>query len=129
MPLYDFECQECGSIHEAIEPMDVKHRPCPVPDCRGRAKKIISASGVFCANDDAAWIRSVREVVNKDGGAHCQAFLKDPTRANWKAWMKGEGLRPFEPGERQRPEPIDEGLLAKKVLERHRKRCTIEVRS
>ena len=128
MPLYDFECPKCGSIHEAIEPMDVKHRPCSAPGCRGRAKKIISAGGVNCANEDAAWIRSVREVVDKDGGVHCQAFLKDPTRANYKAWMKGEGLRPLERGEeKSRPVPVDEGRLTRKVIERHRQRCTIEV--
>jgi putative FmdB family regulatory protein len=95
MPVYDFECQSCGNIDERIEPVDRTTVKCSV--CGKRSKRIISAGGVFTANEDAPWIRSVLDVVDKDSKApHVVAFRNNPTRQNYKAWMKGEGIRPLE---------------------------------
>jgi len=52
------------------------------------------------ASESPDWIKSIREVVNKEGGSHCQQFLKDPTRDNYKAWMTKEGIRHLEVGEK-----------------------------
>lgn len=106
MPIYDFECKRCGKRKEFF----YKVADCPAfvfcPKCSGEMVKIISVNGVNTANQDAEWLKSVREVVDKEGGPHCQAFLKDPTRDNYKRWMKGEGIRPLEPGERPKvPKP------------------------
>ena len=122
MPVYDFECEECKGISEHI--MSVTLSGCYVdcPYCNGMAYKIISASGAFCSNEDAAWIRSVREVVDKEGGKASQQFLRDPTRANYKKWMKDTGLRPLESGERRKPEPTNEKRLCEQVMRMRQER-------
>lgn len=97
MILYDFECERCGNTIEVFTDSQTNTGTCPL--CGGKTKKIISIGRVNCMNEDANWIRSVTEVVDKEGGQHCQEFLKNPTRSNYKKWMKGEGLRPMEPGE------------------------------
>lgn len=103
MPVYDFECTKCANIEEHIADYDRYTWFCS--KCGADMVRIISVSGPNCANEDAEWIRSVREVVDKEGGPASQRFLKNPTRANYKKWMKAEGLRPFEPGEKpKRPE-------------------------
>lgn len=97
MPIYDYLCDSCGHEFEAFGNHEDTHTKCP--ECGESSHRLCTCTGGHMSNEDAAWIRSVKEVVDKDGGAHCQAFLKDPTRSNYKNWMKGEGLRPLEPGE------------------------------
>jgi putative FmdB family regulatory protein len=126
MPIYDYECDKCGTITEHIlNTSDSEHSiNC---SCGGQANKIISASGAFCANEDAAWIRSVTEVVDKEGGVAAQRFVKDPTRRNYKEWMKETGVRPLESGERMRPEPTNVNRLTDRVMEMRRKRNKITI--
>ena len=127
MPIYDYDCQYCGNSFETIAGVDEQRVRCP--KCNGEADRVISVSGVFCSNEDAEWIRSVREVVDKDGGAHCQEFLKNPTRQNYKNWMNGEGLRPLEPGEKPRkPKPPDQNAIKKEMMERYSERHRITIR-
>jgi hypothetical protein len=91
--LYDYECS-CGLIQERIEPPEKMKVRCP---CGKMAKRIISAAKVYTANEDAPWLKTVLEVVSKDDDApHVVRFRENPTRSNYKAWMKGEGLRPLE---------------------------------
>jgi putative FmdB family regulatory protein len=121
MPLYDYKCRNCEKVTERIKLVDEKIEDCPI--CGGVAVRIISTSGVNCANDDTEWVRSVREVVEKGSGKpHCEAFLKNPTRSNYKKWMKGEGIRHKENGEGRRPEAqgpnITEIMNRKKARER-----------
>ena len=126
-PMFDYSCQ-CGNIEEKMESSDVDIIKCS--KCGANAKKIISVSGVHTANQDSVWVRSVREVVEKNSGKpHCEEFLKNPTRENYNRWMKGEGLRHLEPGEKtQKP---DEGVVhrrvTKEVYGKHRRRCAIEI--
>lgn len=102
MPLYDFECDYCGNTEEVFLRMDAeKVSYCSM--CHELMRQIPSVGLV--KGEEAAWLNSVREVVDKEGGPHCQEFLKDPTRSNYQRWMKGEGLRPLEPGEEQRKRP------------------------
>lgn len=94
-PIYDFECTECHNIGERIESIQTNTAICS--KCGSKSKKIISASGIFTANEDTPWIRTVLDVVSKDDNApHVVAFRKNPTRSNYKAWMKVEGLRPMD---------------------------------
>ena len=86
MPLFDFECKTCGRIKESIQRFNVDCIKC---ECGANAKKIISASGQYCANQDATWLKSVLDVVDKDSKApHVQEFIKNPTRKNYQNWMK-----------------------------------------
>ncbi|MHC4310894.1 MAG: FmdB family zinc ribbon protein [Planctomycetota bacterium] len=133
MPIYDFECGSCGAIHERYARIEEEVMPCE--ECASDAYRIISVSGHYCANEDAPWLKSVLEVVDKDPNkAHCQDFLKSPTRSNWKRWMAGEGLKPAGdthhggPIQHQKPLPPDMGKVEKEVWKEHRKRNRIEIR-
>jgi len=98
MKVYDYECMLCGEITEHyVKSPTPNYFPCPV--CKGHAKKIISMR--MTEPIDCSWLKSVTEVVNKSSkDPHCTEFLKSPTRQNYKNWMKGEGLRHVEDGEK-----------------------------
>jgi len=99
---------------------------CPV--CNGKAYKIISIPGSNLASESPDWIKSITEVVQKDGGQHCQEFLKNPTRDNYKNWMNKEGVRHLEPGERTRPKPSPpEHIITEKLLKKRMERRRIEI--
>jgi putative FmdB family regulatory protein len=124
MPLYDYECPRCGKIEEHYALPDEKEMAC---SCGVMARRIFSPGNKH-PNEDAGWIASVLEVVDKEGGPHCQAFLKDPTRTNYRNWMKAEGLRPFEDGEKPgRPSGPDMGKIRKEVWEKDVRRRRIEL--
>ncbi len=94
MPLYDYECK-CGTVTEAIAGVNEDTLPCR--QCGKGAARIISASGQFTGNEDAPWIRSVLDVVDKKNPAqHVQEFVKNPTRSNYHRWMKGEKIVPVD---------------------------------
>ena len=95
MPIYDISCNSCGFTEEVIAPNNQEDFVCS--RCGKQARKIITVSSTHSFENEAVWIRSVREVVEKDSGKpHCERFLREPTRANYHAWMKGEGIRPME---------------------------------
>jgi putative FmdB family regulatory protein len=96
MPLYDFSCPACGDV---FEDLCAPHGPDPAcPGCGGQTRRLVSVGRGYRA--DADWIASVTRVVDKDNPApHVRAFLADPSRAAYRAWMRGERLRPLEPGE------------------------------
>ena len=122
----DFECQYCGRVHEAFVHSDKEFDSCPV--CGFAARKIITVGTVHCGNEDATWLKSVTEVVDKEGGAASQEFIKNPTRTNYKRWMKAEGLRPLEPGEKpSKPPSVDEREVQKQVWEKYRERNRMEI--
>lgn len=98
MPIYDNQCLSCSHEFESINSMSTQPA---CPKCSQPTKRLIAASGHFCSNDDAPWIRKVLEVVDKDSASpHTREFINNPTRANYKRWMKGEGVRHLESGER-----------------------------
>mgnify|MGYP001431439337 CR=1 FL=1 len=114
MPLYDFACPACGARFEDMAASDETARPCP--DCGSPAKRTLSVGRSYRA--DAPWIESVTAVAEKDSGKpHVEAFLAAPSRATYRDWMHGEGIRPQEPGENRRPTP-DAAPLRQAVLER-----------
>lgn len=100
MPLYDYECQKCGYVGEFF--MNVEDEdliPCP-QKCSGLMKRIFGLGRSSMLVENAAWLNSVLEVVAKDSDKpHVREFLANPTRSNYRNWMKKEGIRPFEPGE------------------------------
>jgi putative FmdB family regulatory protein len=127
MPIYDFECEECGEVTEWIVDSSVIKADCP--ECKGKARKIFTASGEYLGNQDAGWLKTVTDVMDKNSTSpHVQTFLKNPTRANYKNWMKSEGRRPLEPGEPIRKgKPVDEAKIRKEVWQRHLDRKRIVV--
>ena len=128
----DFECRS-GHVTEHLIHVKQKKVDCSV--CGKSAKRIISVNGQSCANQDAPWIKSVLDVVDKSNPArHVQEFVRQPTRANYKAWMRGEGIRPLDhtehgaPPVARKPEPPDMSGVVHELLERHRDRSRVEVR-
>jgi putative FmdB family regulatory protein len=130
MPIYDYLCP-AEHIHERYARVDEEVFDCP--ECGDKAKRIISLGGPSTTNEDAPWIRSVLEVVEKDG--HCRVsneFLKYPTRTNYKRWMKEKGIRPMEnerggPPGFKKPAPPDEKAITDATYERYRKKTALEV--
>lgn len=125
MPLYDHECS-CGMVFEDLAGMAEEVRPCP--GCGAMARRIVSVSGCYLGNQDAAWLKTVQEVVDKQSTKPAtREFLRNPTRQNWKDWMRAEGIRPMEGMEHRRPEAFDEAGHARKMLDIHRRRKRIEI--
>lgn len=117
--LYQYQCQQCNKISEHLFNMD----DCPVtaqcPFCQKTARKIISIPGSNLASESPDWVKSIREIVEKGSDKlHCNEFLKNPTRDNYKKWMKGEGVRHIEAGEKPgRPAPApSENIITDKLL-------------
>ena len=119
MPIYDHKCEE-GHYTEDVKSWDDRVTKCR--KCGKPAHRVVSMTGVNCVNEDAPWIRSVLEVVEKGTDRpHCNEFLKNPTRSNYKKWMKGEGIRPMEEGEWNTP------IYQREAEERDHKRRTENV--
>jgi putative FmdB family regulatory protein len=127
MPLYYLKCKMCGREFEVICPIeDRNYQAC---ECGSPVRVIPAVHGPNCSNDSASWLPSVLEVVAKDDPSpHVVNFLKNPTRTNYKAWMKGEGLRPLEPGEKSRKEEIDVRRHTEHLMRRKQERGRIHVR-
>ena len=128
MPLYNLKCQKCGAEFERI--CSVERRIIQNCECGGWTKVVPSVHGPNCSNDHISWGPSVLEVVDKDSkNPHVLAFRKDPTsKTLYKAWMKGEGLRPLENGEKSEKFKFDAERHAEKIMEMKIKRERYEVR-
>jgi len=136
MPMYDFECKQCGVVEEKFYTIsDLTNKSeC---ECGGEMHRIFTIGhGAITHNDNAEWIRTVTDVVDKDPNKpHCQEFLKNPTRSNYKKWMKGEGIRPMEKGEYtthknnvKKQVTQKEKSIEKQVLKNHKKRNSIKAK-
>lgn len=128
MPIYDYQCSKCGHTEERFESIGTTMVVCP--RCKNLARRIVSTRSVNTANEDAPWIRSVIEVVDKDSKKpHVVEFLKNPTRTNYRRWMKGEGLRHLEPGEKDRKRNEEEHThkVTENLLKRLYERRSIRI--
>ena len=128
----DFECRS-GHITEHLVHAKQKKADCSI--CGKTAKRIISMGRVNTANDAPGWLRSTLEVVDRSNPAsHVQEFVKHPTRANYTAWMKGEGIRPLDhtehgaPPAARKPDAADLSRVYREVMDRYRGRQRLEVR-
>lgn len=136
MPIYDYECKVCGHLEVDVYSGHEDQRLDCV-SCPEKMERIISMSGVHTANEDAAWIRSVTEVVEKDGSCRASMeFLKSPTRTNLKRWMDAKGIRhvenehggPPSAFDRSKQQGPDMDKINKEVMELRMKRNTLHVR-
>lgn len=135
MPIYDYECQNCNYLElDVYASVDQEDSICP--QCQGPSSRIISLSGVHTANEDAAWIRSITEVVDKDDKSRAsQEFLKSPTRTNLKRFMDAKGIRHLENQHGGPPPAFDRSKqevptkkIEKAVWKEYRERNTLHVR-
>jgi putative FmdB family regulatory protein len=125
MPLHDYECSLCGETFEEIVDWNIRTVACPV--CGGTSFRIYKKfNGI--ANTAPDWLKDTLAVVDKDGGSHCKEFLKHPNRDNYKNWLKKEGLRPIDHGERLIKREADTSAIRKKVKENFASKNAITVR-
>jgi hypothetical protein len=117
-------------VFEVIERIADEKRPCP--SCGGRAPRIISAGKCFTGNNDAAWVRTVRDVVAKGGDADIndRKFLSSGmTKQDLRAWMKAKGIRHLERGEPLKPKPPDMSNAADGIMKMRQQRRRIDIRT
>lgn len=128
MPIYRYKCLSNGHEFERICSVDLRKKQlCGI--CGASGIIVPAVHGPNCSNDSASWIPSVLEVVAKDDPRpHVRNFLKDPTRANYRAWMKGEGIRHLEPGEKNEKFEFDTRRHADKIMEMKMRRERLEIR-
>lgn len=119
MPLYDHACPACGTVFEDLAAVDEPNRPCPA--CAAPARRLPGCGRAWRA--DAPWLDSVTAVAEHGSDKpHVRAFLAHPDRTTYRAWMRGEGIRPLEDGENKRPARPDLAAVRREVLERRRAR-------
>jgi len=128
MPLYDMECEGCGEIYEVFTGPEDKTGICNI--CGGVSHRVYLKFGGL--HESPNWMKDTIQVVNPDGGRHCQEFMNEPNRKNYKNWLKGEGLRPIEEGEKLRkPDPNERKKWKKemhgKIMDNFKKRESITV--
>jgi hypothetical protein len=129
--IYDFECRSHHVTEHLVHP-ERKKVDCSV--CGKVAKRIISVTGQYMGNQDAPWLKSTLEVVDRSNPApHVQAFVKNPTRANYKAWMKREGIRPMDHSEHggppiaRKPDAVGLSRVYREVINKYRERNSITI--
>lgn len=137
MPIYDYEC-ECGWRREVFRHMHDVEEPIICDECGKTMYRIfVAGHGAICYNNDAQWLKSITDIVDKDPNKpHCVEFIKNPTRENYEKWMKGEGIRPLESGERpktreerQRESELKLKKYTDDLVKRHYERHSLVVQS
>lgn len=126
MPIFDFRCNQCDSIcEEYVHDYRIPSVLCRI--CKkGIAFKQFSFRSAY--KEDASWIPSVLDVVDKDSKApHVRKFLETPNRTNWLNWMKEEHIRPLENNERIKVQPVNLDSIVKDVYEHLRDSNKIEI--
>jgi len=131
MIIADFECPS-GHITEHICHAKQKRVNCK---CGKKAKRIISLGRVDTGNEYPSWLKSVLEVVDKTNPAkHVQDFASNPSRRNYKTWMKGEGIKPLDHTEHgappvfRKPPELDTKSMVDRLTKMRMERNRIEVR-
>ena len=81
LKIFDFECYQCGHVHEEIIEADIKNFPCP--KCGGTSRKIITLGhGGLQTDTNATWLPSACMTLLRPG----EKPLK--TRNEYKHYLK-----------------------------------------
>ena len=139
MPIYVYECDKCGDQTEHILSIHAD----PQMNCHkcegGVARRIIVASGQYCANQDSPWVRSSAaalldpDIARKSHDPIERRLAETPNRENLKAYMKHKGLRIAEnekggPPVYRKPERgPDRAIVRKQLTEKLIARRRIEI--
>ena len=123
--LSDFECPSCGTIEEHLLERGTDAVVC---ECGGEARRIVTF-GRTVFREDAPWLRSVLEVVAKDSKIpETNRFLAEPTRANYRQWMKANHIRPLDDGEKPKRPELDVHKHTEEIMKMRFDRRKIEIR-
>lgn len=126
MPTYDYQCDLCNGIEEHFFRISEKPDILRCTNCGG-AMQQKPGIGVIMG-DEAAWLNSAAEVADRNGSVEARRFRSDPTRDNYRKWLKAENLRPLERGEEtwKRPKAtVDRKKIREEVKRNHQKRSAI----
>lgn len=127
MPVYQYRCEACAYIFDDISTYELRKAELPCPACGGITHYTFAVGNVDLESERPDWLRSTTEVVDPDGGPVHREFIANPTRENYRRWLKVTGLRPKEAGEPTKPTERDTGRLRQKMVENYRKRQRIEI--
>ncbi len=124
MPLYEYYCEPCDGIFEAIRPMREASLPVPCPDCNRDAPRIMSSFNAFTFRDGYP-----RRLPDKGTYWHMGKEVKK--RAKRMHWYDHPELTPPKP----KPRPTKGDIQAAKDREaarikdlRHRDRWGVDER-
>lgn len=87
MPLYEFECQKCGTAVEKVFKIDDCPKTVRCPVCRGRSRKVISYGGIQCDSiNNVNWLPDALKTL--------QAEHEKPieTRGEHKRYLEKHGM-------------------------------------
>jgi len=127
MPVYQYRCDACAHVFDDISTYALRKAELPCPVCGQTARYTFAVGNVDLESERPNWLRSTVEVVDPDGGPAHREFIANPTRENYRVWLKASGLRPKEAGEPTRPEPRDTSRLRQQMVENHIRRHRIEI--
>lgn len=89
MPMYEYECSECGVVQELHFKMAACPDTVPCQDCDADTYRIISKSSIQCDSiNDVPWLSSAERVIKPD---HERPWS---SRRDYNECMKRNGLMP-----------------------------------
>jgi putative FmdB family regulatory protein len=111
MPLYEYYCEPCNGIFEAIRPMREASLPVPCPECNRDAPRIMSSFNAFTFREGYA-----RRLPDKGTYWHMGKEVKK--RAKQMHWYDHPELTPPKP----KPRPTKGEIEAKRDQAEERRR-------
>ena len=86
LKIFDFECYQCGHVHEEIVEADTKNLPCP--KCNSLSRKIITfGHGGLQTDTNTTWLPSACITLLRPGEKPLQ------TRDEYKRYLKANDIR------------------------------------
>ena len=113
MPLYEYFCEPCDGVFEALRPIKEASEPVPCPDCNRDAKRIMPTSFMAFTFRDGY----PRRIPDKGTYWHLGKEVKSPVTGP---------VRPNEHPEINKPEPPPKRLKGDLAEERERRRLAAQ---
>ena len=92
MPVYDYECEICGTREEFVCGMDERPKRIKCPSCKKRAMRQVISNGhggIQCDSAaDVPWLKSAEDVIKRPYEKPWE------TRTDYKNYLKENGLEP-----------------------------------
>ena len=74
MPIYEYECEKCNAVFEAMQSISSKPlKKCNKPSCKGKVHRLVSASGF----------------IFKGSGWFTSEYPSDARKKGWESESKG----------------------------------------
>ena len=87
MPTYEYECKECGHVHDRFFKVSECLNAVDCVQCGKKAHKILSITAIQCDSaNDVSWLKSAEQVIKP------QYEKPWDTRADYKDCLKRNNL-------------------------------------